>query len=252
MSSLKWLSVEGRNPVYEALRARVPIEQILLDTQARSGARLSEIMQMAREQHVTVEKVARRYLDKRSQTGVHQGVIAFVEPAPEFSLNQLLDEAWRRDDYPFFIILPQVLYEHNLGAVMRTAEAVGADGIIIPNRTSGLTPTVVRTSMGACFWIPLIQMSIFSAMKTLDEEGVYILGADMAASEPHWSMDLTGPLTLVIGGEDQGISDPVRKYCHGLVSIPMFGEMTSLNLSVSAGIILYERARQIAKSVSEG
>lgn len=239
------LSVEGRNPVLEALRAKMPTERIFLDSQLRPDEKIAEIQKLARTLGVSLERVSRRFLDRRSQTGVHQGVIALVNLPPMPTLKQIFNQLEAVKRYPFLLILTGVLYEQNLGAVIRTAESAGVDAVVLPNRSSGITPVVARTSVGACFWIPLIQVNLFGTLNELVDWGVTVIGADLSGKSLPWSIDLTGPTALVVGGEDQGLSPAVRKYCHYFVRIPMFGKVSSLNLSVASAILLYERVRQI-------
>lgn len=241
----KPLSIEGRNPVLEALRASVPVEQILIYAQAQSDEKISEIVRLAGSKKIPTRRVDKRTLKRCSRTGIHQGVIALASPLQPPSLTYLLNRLDEQKQDPFLLVLANVFSEQNLGAVIRTAEGVGVHALILSNRSFGLTPVVVRASMGACFWLPIIQTNLFSALKLLADQGVAIIGAEGAGNKDYWAVDLRGPLALVVGGEDQGITPPLKKYCHELIRIPMLGKTSSLNLSVATAVILYERARQV-------
>jgi 23S rRNA (guanosine2251-2'-O)-methyltransferase len=246
----KFLSIEGRNPVLEALRADVPVEQILIYAQARSDEKINKIVKLAGSKKIKTRRVDKRTLKRCSRTGIYQGVIALAPPPQPLSLTYLLNQLDEQKQDPFLLILANVFSEQNLGAVIRTAESVGVHALILSNRSFGLTPLVVRASMGACFWIPIIQTNLFSALKLLTDQGIVIIGAETSGDEDYWAIDLSGPLALVVGGEDQGITLPLKKYCQKSIRIPMFGRISSLNLSVATAVILFERARQLAKTTN--
>jgi 23S rRNA (guanosine2251-2'-O)-methyltransferase len=243
---LNLLAIEGRNPVLEALRAGVAVKRFFISSTIRRDGKIDEILSRARFRGVKAERVSRRFLDRRSPTGLHQGVIVFAELSPPPSLSQLLKKAESEKRDPFFLVFPSLMSEQNLGAAVRTAEAAAVDAVLLPSRSFGITPVVARTSTGACFWLPLIQTNLFNALKKLAAWGVTVVGAEMKSDRLYWSVDWTGPVALVIGGENRGLSDPVRKYCQSLVGIPMLGKGGSLNLSVATAVILYERVRQLS------
>lgn len=226
--------------VLDALeRGRRPVRRVWLDQAARPDAKVTRILAVAGDR---VTRVDRALLDRMSITGVHNGVIAEADPLPELSVRDVLDAVAE----PFFVLVDEVQYEHNLGAVLRSALGAGVDAVVVPvQRGKGLSPVVHRVSMGGAEAVPLIREGISSALATLHRAGVRIVGADMDGVPP-WEVPLTGPLAIVLGGEDKGLTDPVRKRCDHVVGVPLAGGLESLNLSVTAGILLFERVRQMA------
>jgi 23S rRNA (guanosine2251-2'-O)-methyltransferase len=171
---------------------------------------------------------------------VHNGVIAEAEPFPELRVRDVLDAHAE----PFVVLVDEVQYEHNLGAILRSALGAGVDAVVVPvQRGKGLTPVVHRVSMGGAEAVPLVREGISSALADLKRAGVTIVGADMDGVPP-WEVDLTGPVAIVLGGEDKGLTDPVRKRCDHIVGVPLAGNLESLNVSVTAAILLFERVRQ--------
>jgi 23S rRNA (guanosine2251-2'-O)-methyltransferase len=232
--------LEGRNVVLDALeRGRRTVRKVWLDANAKPDRKVSAILAQA---GTRVERVDRALLDRMSVTGVHNGVIAEADPLPELSVKELLDAHAE----PFLVLVDEVQYEHNLGAILRSALGAGVDGVIVPvQRGKGLTPVVHRVSMGGAEAVPLVREGISSALAQLRRAGVTILGADMDGVPP-WELDLTGPVALVLGGEDKGLTDPVRARCDHIVGVPLAGGLESLNVSVTAGVLLFERVRQRA------
>jgi 23S rRNA (guanosine2251-2'-O)-methyltransferase len=205
---------------------------------------VAEILDLAAATGVTVEPVPRQALDQASATGVHNGVIAWVEPLPELSFGALLDLIDARREDPFLVLVDEPQYEYNLGAVLRSALGAGVHGVVVPTvRGKGVTAVVQRVAMGAAEEVPVVREGISSCLATLQRRGVRIVGGE-AGGAPPWTVDLTGPLALVLGGEDKGLTPPLRKRCDGLVGIPLAGGLQSLNLSVAAGILLFEKVRQ--------
>lgn len=245
--------LEGRNVVLEALRRqRRVVRRVLLDERARPDDKLREIVGRARKAGVPVDAVARQHLDRRSETGVHNGIIALAEPLPELTVSQLLDQIWARGEQPFLALVDEAQYEHNLGAVLRSALGAGVHGVIVPTRRGkGLTPVVQRVSMGGAEAVPLVREGLSAALKQLQKGGVKIVGADMGGS-PVWAEDLTGPVAFVIGGESKGLSSTLRSRCDAVVSVPLQGRLESLNLSVTAGILFFEKRRQEATAAGRG
>lgn len=233
-------ALEGRNVVLEALeRKRRTVGRIWLDEGARADAKIDRILALAGDR---VVRVPRQLLDRLSRTGVHNGIIAEAEPFPELTVRELLE----RVPEPFVVLVDEVQYEHNLGAILRSALGAGVDAVIVPvERGKGLTPVVQRVSMGGAEAVPLIREGISSALAQLRRAGVRVVGADMDGVAP-WSIDLRGPLALVLGGEDKGLTDPVRKRCDHIVGVPLAGGLESLNVSVTAGVLLFERVRQVS------
>lgn len=241
--------LEGRNIVLEALvRKRRRVLRIWLDAAARASAdpndKVNQILALGGDR---VKRVDRQMLDRMSQTGVHNGVIAEAEPFPDLTIAEVLETAFRGGRDPCFVLVDEVNYEHNLGAILRSALGAGVDGVVIPvQRGKGLTPIVQRVSMGGAEAVPVIREGISSALAQLKRAGFTIVGADMDGAPP-WSLPLAGPVAFVLGGEDKGLTDPVRKRCDHIAGVPLAGGLESLNVSVTAGVLLFERVRQRAQ-----
>lgn len=231
----------GRNPVREALRSGQPIDTIYMN----SSSGLGEIRTLAAEAGAVVKTVTEQKLSQLADGGVHQGVVAFCACASYVTLDDLLAVSAQKGTKPFLIICDEIEDPHNLGAIIRTAETAGADGIIIPKRRSAmLTPTVYKTSAGAASWLPVARVpNIGAAIDRLKKEGVWVYGTDMNGSL-YTQTDFDGAVALVIGSEGNGMSRLVREKCDFLVKLPMMGKITSLNASVAAGIFMYEVVRQ--------
>lgn len=221
--------------------------KIWLDAGAKVGAdptdKIRQIIELGGSR---VMRVDRQMLDRMSVTGVHNGVIAEAEPFPEMSVSEVLETAIRGGRDACFVLIDEVQYEHNLGAVLRSALGAGVDAVIIPvQRGKGITPVVHRVSMGGAEAVPVIREGISSALAQLHRAGFLIVGADMDGVAP-WSLPLSGSVAFVLGGEDKGLTDPVRKRCDAIVGVPLLGGLESLNVSVTAGVLLFERVRQRA------
>lgn len=232
----------GRNPVREALRSGTPVDTVYI---ARNSGGLGEIIALAKEQGAVVKMTEEQKLTALAQGVTHQGVIACAAAASYVSLEELLEVSAKKGTKPFLIICDEIEDPHNLGAIIRTAETAGADGIIIPKRRSAtLNPTVYKTSAGAASWLPVARVSnLVAAIDRLKKEGVWIYGTDMDGSL-YTETDFKGAAALVIGSEGNGMSRLVREKCDFLVKLPMMGKITSLNASVAAGIFMYEVVRQ--------
>ena len=240
--------LEGRNVVLEALRRdRRPVRRVWLDERAKPDPKVNEIRALAESKGVPLQLVPRYRLDEKSQTGVHNGVIAEAVPRQTPTVAELLDEVFAAGELPFVVLVDEVQYEHNLGAILRSALGAGVDAVIIPvERGKGLTPVVQRVSMGGAEAVPVIREGISSALAQLRRAGVRVVGADMDGKPP-WELDLRGALAIVLGGEDKGLTDPVRKRCDAIVGVPLAGNLESLNVSVTAGVLLFERVRQVSR-----
>ncbi|MBQ7003618.1 MAG: 23S rRNA (guanosine(2251)-2'-O)-methyltransferase RlmB [Oscillospiraceae bacterium] len=231
----------GRNPVREALLSGQPIDTVYVS----GGAGLHELREMAQQAGAVVKTVSDQKLSQMAGGGVHQGVVAFGACASYVSVEDLLAAAEQKGKAPFIIICDEIEDPHNLGAIIRTAEAAGADGIIIPKRRSAmLTPTVHKTSAGAASWLPVAQVpNLAAAIDKLKKAGVWIYGTDMHGSM-YTETNFDGAVALVIGSEGFGMSRLIKEKCDFLVKLPMLGKITSLNASVAAGIFMYEVVRQ--------
>lgn len=237
--------IEGRNPVLEAIKSGRGMEKILIAKGANQGS-INKIKGMAREKNIITQYVDRKKLDSIAHTNSHQGVVAIVSEYEYSSVEDILQKAKERNEDPFIIILDEISDPHNLGSIMRTAECVGAHGIIIPKRRSvGLTAIVAKTSAGAVEYFPVAKVSnITATIEKLKENGVWVYGADMSGEDEYYQANLKGAVALVIGSEGKGISRLVKEKCDVLVKIPMKGKVSSLNASVAASILMYEVLRQ--------
>jgi len=232
----------GRNPVLEALKAEEPLDTIYMNG---TGGSLGRICTMAKSRGIVVKNVTEQKLSQMANGAAHQGVIATGACASYVTLEDLLDISRKKGTDPFLIVCDEIEDPHNLGAIIRTAETAGADGVIIPKRRSAsLNATVHKTSAGAASWLPVARVAnLAAALDTLKEAGVWIYGTD-ASGDAYDKVDLTGPVALVIGSEGFGMGRLVREKCDFLLRLPMCGRITSLNASVAAGIFMYETLRQ--------
>ncbi|OLC28627.1 MAG: 23S rRNA (guanosine(2251)-2'-O)-methyltransferase RlmB [Armatimonadetes bacterium 13_1_40CM_64_14] len=236
----------GRRAVLEALRAGRPLRKVLL-TRAAHGGTIRAILQEAKQHDIFVQFVDERRLDHLAQGAHHQGAIALTSAKSLVSVDEILASARHRNQAPFVLVVEGVEDPANLGALIRTADGAGVHGIIIPrHRAVGLTPTVARTSAGALEHLPVAQVTNISrALDALKDARLWVVGADPAASTVHYDMRLLPPVALVLGGEGRGLSRLVRERCDALVRLPMRGRLSSLNVSVAGGILLYEVVRQL-------
>ncbi len=237
--------IEGRNPVIEALKAGREIDKIFIAKGAAEGS-IKKIIGMAKEKGIPVQNVERNKLNEISESDNHQGIIAMAAAHEYSSLEDIIEASKGKDKAPFILLLDEIMDPHNLGSIMRTADAVGVDGIIIPKRRSvGLTAVVAKTSAGAIEYVPVAKVSNLSqAIDKLKEAGFWVAGADAAGEQAHYEANLGGPIALVIGNEGEGISRLIREKCDFLVNIPMVGNVSSLNASVAAAVFMYEVLRQ--------
>jgi len=235
------IQLEGRNPVQEALRAGA-VALIRVEKGKERDPKIQVILGAAAGKNVPVEFVTRQRLDKLSETGRHQGIMAVVEPDPTWGLEKVLKETRRE---ACILLLDQVQDPHNLGAILRTSDAAGVDGVVIPKKGSAdLGATVHRVSMGGSLHVPVWRRSLYTAIKTLKDDGFRVVGVDASGDAPYWGVDLTGAVAFVVGGEDRGINPTLLDKCDAIVRIPMVGKIPSLNVSVATAIVLYERLRQ--------
>lgn len=235
--------VEGRNPVQEALKAGRQINEILIYQNAEG---INELVKTAKAQGSKIKRVTKEKLDNLADSYSHQGVIAFGEPIKYLSLEQLIEKSFSETEAPLFILLDEVKDPHNFGSVLRTADAVGAQGVIIPKRRSvGLTPVVAKASAGAIEHIPVAQVTnLVRAIEELKENRFWIAGSNLEAEKTCYQQDLTGPLGIVIGSEGAGMRRLVKERCDFLIKLPMQGRINSLNVAVAGAIVMYESLRQ--------
>ena len=225
-------TIEGRNPVIEAIKNDREIDKIMIANSAKEGS-IKKIIGMAKEKNIVIQYVDKHKLDEVSTSHSHQGVIAQVSEYKYWELDELIESVKAKNEDPFFIILDEITDPHNLGSIIRTADAVGAHGVI-----------VAKASAGAVEYVPVCKVTnIVNTIKKLKDEGLWIAAADMDG-QTFYEQNLTGALGLVIGSEGFGISRLVKQNCDFTVKMPMIGNVTSLNASVAAGILLYEIFKQ--------
>ena len=237
--------VEGRNSVLELLESGKDINKIFVARGEKQGS-INKIIGKAKDSKVVLVETDKRKLDEMSQTGNHQGVIAIVPPFEYCDVDDILNVAKEKNEDPFVIILDGIEDPHNLGAIIRTAETAGAHGVIISKRRAvGVNSTVNKSSAGAVEYMKVARVNnITETMNYLKEKGLWIIGTDMDTDKYYYNQNMTGPIAIVIGSEGFGMSRLVKENCDILVKIPMNGKITSLNASVSAGIVMYEIVKQ--------
>lgn len=234
----------GKNPVIEALKSGRDINKILIAEGSQRG-QMQQIIQLAKETNVLVQFVPKKKIDQITDQN-HQGVLAYVAAYQYAELEDLFAAAEKKNEPPFFLILDEIEDPHNLGSIMRTADAVGAHGIIIPKRRAvGLTATVAKASTGAIEYIPVVRVTnLARTIDELKERGVWIAGTDAKGKDDYRRLDGTLPIGLVIGSEGKGMGRLIRDKCDFLIHLPMAGKVTSLNASVAAAILMYEVYRK--------
>ncbi|MFR8169621.1 MAG: 23S rRNA (guanosine(2251)-2'-O)-methyltransferase RlmB [Marvinbryantia sp.] len=238
------LTIEGRNAVIEAFRSGKPIDKLFVLDGCQDGP-VRTIIREAKKHDTLLQFVAKERLDQMSETGRHQGVIACAAAYEYAEVDDILKIAEEKGEPPFLFLLDGIEDPHNLGAIIRTANLAGAHGVIIPKRRAvGLTATVAKTSAGALNYTPVAKVTnLAKTIEELKQKGIWFVCADMNGT-PMYDLDLKGPIGLVIGSEGEGVSRLVRENCDFIASIPMKGDIDSLNASVAAGVMAYEIVRQ--------
>ncbi len=237
--------VEGRNAVLELLESGKDINKIFVEKGEKHGS-IHKIIAIAKERRIIIVEKEKRQMQEMAQNQNYQGVIAIVPPFEYCEIEDILEEAEKRNEDPFVLILDGIEDPHNLGSIIRTAETSGVHGIIIPKRrAAAVNSTVAKTSAGAVEYMKIARVTnISDAIDKLKRAGLWICGTDINTEKYYYNQDLTGPIGIVIGNEGSGMSEKVRKNCDFLVKIPMKGKVTSLNASVSTGIVIYEALKQ--------
>ena len=238
--------IYGRNPVVEALRAGNEVDKIYVAAGIGEVPVIEEIKRRARAARVPIQQIDRRALDRMTDGGVHQGVVAEVADFGYVTLDDLLARAGEANEPPLLLLLDSIQDPHNLGALMRTAEAVGAHGVVIPkHRAAGITPTVVKASAGAAEYLPVAQVTnLARAIDDLKKQGVWIAGLDAAGTKAYDEVDWKGPMAIVVGAEGAGLGRIIAERCDFLVRLPMRGHVDSLNAAVAGSIVLYHAWRK--------
>jgi 23S rRNA (guanosine2251-2'-O)-methyltransferase len=239
-------TIEGRNPVLEALKSERPISKVLLAAGGGRHGVIAEILHLASERGIPYEYLERPMIDRLSQTGAHQGVIALTAAKDFADVDELLEIPSRTGQSAFFVLLDGIEDPHNLGAILRTAEAAGVQGVIIRERRAiGLTSTVEKASAGALEYVPVARVANIShTIETLKKKNIWVVGIHQGAQNVYTRIDYKPGTAIVIGAEGKGLSDLVKRNCDFLASIPMKGRISSLNASVAAAVMMYEVVRQ--------
>ena len=239
--------IEGRNSVMEALRSGRTIDKILVQKGDKQGS-IIKILKMAKDAGIAISYVEKAKLDSLSSTKAHQGIVAYVAAKDYVSLKDIVSIAKEKGENPFIIICDEITDPHNLGSIIRTANAAGAHGVVISKHNAvGLNSIVSKTSAGAVEFTPVAKVSsIAKAVDALKKENVWVVGADMDGTETIYEHDFSGGCAIVIGNEGKGISHLVKQNCDFIVNIPMYGKISSLNASVAGALMIYEvvRSRQ--------
>ena len=240
--------IEGRNSVLEALKAGRTIDKILVVKGEREGS-IKQILGLARELKIVIQEVERSKLDMISTTQSHQGVIAYAAVKQYVELDDILKIAEEKNEPPFIILLDELSDPHNLGSILRTADATGAHGVVIPKRRSvGLTATVSKASAGAIEYVPVARITnMVQTIEYLKSKNIWVVGTDLTGEKSFYNSDLRGPIALVVGSEGEGIGNLIKQKCDFMVNIPMKGSISSLNAGVAAAIVMYEILRQRSK-----
>lgn len=238
--------IYGKNPIFEAIKAEKPIEKIILLKTVAEKPDFRQIIKLARENKIPYSLVDKHALDRIAGNQAHQGMAAILASREYSDTAEILKRAQDHGENPFLVVLNEVQDPHNLGSIIRTAEAAGVHGIIIPKRRSaGLTSVVAKASAGAVEHLPVAKVNnIASFLDEIKKKNIWVVGADEDAKESYLDADLKGPIVLVMGGESKGLGTLVRDKCDFLVKIPIKGKVSSLNVGVSAGILIYEVMRQ--------
>lgn len=239
--------IEGRNAVIEAFRAGKTVDKLFVLEHCKEGS-MNTVLREAKKHDTIINYVKKERLDQMSETGKHQGVIAYIAAFEYATVDDILKKAEDKGEPPFVVILDDIEDPHNLGAIIRTANLAGAHGVIIPkHRAAGLTATAVKASAGAVSYTPVAKVTnISKTIEELKDKGLWFVCADMGGTTMY-DLDLKGPIGLVVGNEGKGVSRLVKEKCDFIASIPMSGDIDSLNASVATGVLAYEIVRQRMK-----
>lgn len=236
--------VEGRRPVLEALRAGRNIEEIFIVKKSK-GKIINQIQELAAKKGINIKWVEKTRIDDIALLDSHQGVAAFGKPYKYFSVEELFQEKEKANSLPFYLILDQIKDPQNLGSIIRSVEAAGVDGIIIPKKQSAsITPGVIKASAGAVEHVSVAQANIAQSLDFFKKKGLWVVGTDVEGEQLYFEADFCIPVALVIGSEESGLRRLVREKCDNLVTIPMQGSINSLNVSNAAAVVMYEVLRQ--------
>ncbi len=238
------IQVEGKNPIMEALKSGKKLEKLYIQD-GTDNRKIGDILTLAKQGRTVIEYVPKHRLENMAESHAHQGLIGILPEVVYAEFEEMVDEALGKNNSPLFVILDEIQDPHNLGAIIRSSECAGAAGVIVPARRSApLSSTAYKASAGAMAYVPIARVTnLADAINYLKSKNIWVIGAD-AEGEICYNADLTGALALVIGSEGNGIRRLVKERCDNVVSIPMEGEINSLNASVAAGILIFESVRQ--------
>lgn len=234
--------IEGRNPVIEALRADSKITKMYIQKGTKEEPKIQEIMKLAHKREVPYKIVEKKFLKRKSPTGIHQGVLAYKYVESK-SVSEFLDELASTELMPFLIYIRDSENEYNIGSIIRSAECSGAQAVILPPKIR-LSTQMVRASMGASEHINVINANLFQTIKTMQENAIRVIGIEVTGEKFYFDTELTGPVMFIIGGEDRPLSETITEKCDAVVRIPLLGEVNSLNMSTAASIVMYDKLRQ--------
>jgi len=242
----------GINPVIEALKSGRPIQRLLIAEQRKADRGISEIIRLAKSAGTEIRMTTRDALNREAAHAAHQGVIALAAAREYVTLDDILQIPSQRGQLPLYLVLDGVEDPRNLGAILRTAEAAGVHGVIIPERRAvGLTDTVAKAAAGALEYVPVVKVvNIVNTLDELKKTGIWVAAAEAGGDMQYWGADFVRPTALVLGGEDKGVRRLVREHSDYTLSLPLMGKINSLNVSVAAGVLLYEVLRQRRESQS--
>lgn len=244
MPKSKYVQIESKNALLELLREGREFDKIFVAGGAFKDDKSKEIFQLARKQNIPVIKVPRRSIKRKLRSSSSESIVGHMYSKNSWSLDELLDSLYKENKQPFFLILDNLKYTQNIAAIMRTAFGAGVNGVIVnPQKKSLISDETLRISMGAAERVPLVEMKLFNALKTLKENDIAVYGVDMDG-ELFYKKDLTGPVAFVLGAEDEGISPRILERVDGTISIPMREGIGSLNVGASAAVLVYEKLKQ--------
>lgn len=235
--------IEGRNAVLESLRSDRVFKKLYVEKDIFRDEKVKQILSKATNRKVITRFVSKKELEQISYTGNHQGIIAHVEDKLTYDMGSYIDYLFDNKIDPFFVYIRESLYEQNLGAIIRSAECVGANAVVTQPKVM-LTAETVRASAGATEHVNIMKESLFNAIKICQKNAIKVIGIEVSGDKFYYQEDLTGPAMFIIGGEDRPLSMEITKKCDIIVKIPMFGKVNSLNMSVAASIVLYDKVRQ--------
>lgn len=249
MSKAKFIQIESKNALLELLKEGRDFERIFVASNAFKDEKSKEIFELAGKRRIPVLKVSRRVLNRKLKTSSSESIVAHMISENDWSLKDLLESIYKDNKVPFFLVLDNLKYSQNIAAIMRTAFGAGVNGIIVnPQEKSLISNETIRISMGAAERIPLVEMNLFNALKTLKENDIRIYAVDMEG-DYYYDTDLTGPIAFVLGAEDVGISPGIFERTEKKISIPMREGIGSLNVGASAAVLVYEKLRQEVKGI---